>query len=110
MHRLYAELEIFLATASRLAGSKGTSHQIDSRNIGTNTFDVTVSAVPIIQDSVNTLPLLFEHTHDVSVKKFFGPFQEIKKILVNARNSLFEVGRRCVASRNSRYNPASRSG
>ena len=68
-----------------MAGSQGTGHEIHPRNIEANSINVTVSAVRIIHDSVNTLPFLVEHTGDVSSIKPLSPLQEIEKILVDRK-------------------------
>ena len=61
----------------------------------TNSINVTVSAVPIVQDSVNTLPLLVEHAGDVSGIKPLSPFQEIEKILVDRKTRFLKPGKDC---------------
>src|SRR5580693_9472972 len=73
-----------------MAGSKGTSYQIDARNIDANPIDITVSALSIIEDSVNPLPLLVQHARDVIAVKFFSAFQEIEKIFVDGKTRFLQ--------------------
>ena len=63
--------------------------------LSANSIDVTVSAVRIIHDSVNTFPFLVEHAGDVSVVKSLGPLQEIEKILVNRKTRFLQPGKEC---------------